>query len=183
MERVFLSFILLLLGPLGHAGILPYDLSSPDDLTNIQVGQTVHFDVFLPGISAETWDDTAIFNARALSSDTTLWEAPINTVFNPALSVSEVSTEGSVSWVHVDTPLTMLTDFVMSFDIVAAAAGAGTFTVSGADVFVSGVDDAFFTSADSLDFTIVAARVPEPGLLALTGVGLLLLLVRRRRSA
>lgn len=164
-----------------HAVLLTYDISSPDDLTNIAVGQSVHFDVFLPGISTETWDDTAIFNARALASDTTLWDVPQNVVLNAALQASTTLDPGHVGFLHVDTPLTMPTDFVMSFDIVAVAAGTGAFTMAGADVFEVTGQDATFTASDSIDFNIIAAAVPEPGLLSLMGLGVLGLLATRRR--
>lgn len=183
MKRIFLALTLMAAAVSSHAGFFTYDISSPDDLTNIAVGQTVHFDVSLPGISTQTWDDTAIFNAFANSSDTTLWDAPINVNFNPALSViTETSLPGRLSFVHVDTALTMVTDFVMSFDIAAVAAGAGTFSANGADVFeASGLDEAFFTFSDSVDFNIVAAAVPEPGAVGLIGLSLLLFAARRRR--
>lgn len=182
MERILLFFASLVFASASHAVTLTYDISSPDDLSNIVVGDTVHFDVFLPGISAETWDTTAIFNARALSSDTTLWETPFNLNFNSALSVTSSVFEGHVGWVHVDTPLTMLSDFVMSFDIVAAAAGIGSFSVAGADVFEVFGEDSVFTGSGQVDFNIAAAAVPEPGALGLVGLGLLGLFALGRRS-
>lgn len=181
MKRTLLLFVSLLFTSASYG--LTYDLSSPDDLSNIEIGQTVHFDVFLPGISGTTWDDTAIFNARAVSSDKTLWDAPLNLNFNNELSVTTTALDGHAGWVHVDAPLTMLTDFVMSFDIVAAAAGTGTFSVAGADIFQVFGQDSVFTTGDALDFNIVAAAVPEPGALGLLGLSLLGLLASRRRLA
>ena len=183
MRNLVLALILTVASTGSHAALISYDISSPDDLSNILVGQSVHFDVFLPGISAETWDDTAIFNASATSSDTTLWGAPVNVDFNSAMSITtEITSQGRVSWVHVDTPLSMISDFVMSFDIVATAVGSGVFSVSGADIFQSlNLDESVFTLSDSVDFNIVAA-VPEPGIIGLVGIGLLALGFARRRK-
>ncbi|MCH9665209.1 MAG: hypothetical protein K0U41_05100 [Gammaproteobacteria bacterium] len=144
----------------------------------------MHFDVFLPGIASQTWDDTAIFNAFATSSDDTLWGLPTNVIFNSELELSSLfftsSSPGRVNWTYVDTPLTMLTDFVMSFDITAIAAGAGLFSANGADIFqASDQEDTFFTNSDSVDFNIVA-EVPISNSLALIGVGLLCSVVSRR---
>ena len=181
MRKALLAFLLTIASASLYAAPLQYEISSPDDLSNITVGETVRIDVYLNGISANTWNDTAIFNAFVIASDEAHWSNPFNAVFNSALNLVFTPTSpGRQAWVHVDTPLTMLTDFVVSFDITAIAVGAGTFFANGADIFRANVDsDAQFTNGARVEYNIVA--VPEPGVVALLGLGLLGMSVSRRR--
>jgi hypothetical protein len=73
----------------------------------------------------------------------------------------------------------MSSDFVLSFDIMALAAGSSEFLADGADIFQAGpTSEQFFTLGARAPFTI--NEVPIPATLGLLGLGLLGLRLRRK---
>lgn len=169
---------------------LPYDLTSADDLTELSIGQTIHLQASITGLSPNNWLDTFIINMNIRASDTGLWSTPFNLVYsidlNPAL-VLATSSAGVGTLLYAQSsvsPITSTTDFVLGFDITALALGSGSFTASGADIFsVDGIDY-FLTSNDSLGFDISnVTTVPEPDSLLLCGSALLFGLFHLRSAS
>lgn len=192
MKRLILAGALALSAISAQAGFvfLPYQLTSPDDLGAITVGQTVHLEASIVGLSPNVWLETSLINNVIRASDATLWSTPFNLVYSSDLDPAGALTftspgEGGLLYAPpFGTPLTSTTDFVLGFDITAIAAGSGSFSVLGADLFSVDGNDLYVTSSDFLGFAIAdASHVAEPETLWLLATALLIAAVSRRHRA
>ena len=155
-------------------------LSSTDpDLTQIQIGDTIQFNVTLSGLilASDTLDFLATdvkFKGSLLGTPVTITPGPI--IVDLSGLAPGGSSDGQASVNYDDAFATsgspiLANGLFFSFTVVAQAAGSGTIYFSFTDAFLNG-DSVTPTPMNSLPFTVLAARaIPEPSALILCAFG------------
>jgi len=161
-------------------------LSSPDDLTNLLVDQTVTIQVSLTGLESaqelESLSGTVEFAEAVFGLPST----PVaGDIITDAADFTPFADPGLADGLFFTTEAAnrITSDGVFySFDLTVVGAGSGTFSFQSGSLSaeIAGQQDPLFpTAGDSLAYTVV---IPEPASAALLGiVGVILFAGRRRR--
>ena len=176
--------ILSLLAPqAGRADLVLTLSSTTPDLTDLIVGQTVHFDVTLSGLDPQGIPSDLAFATADAGFDDTLLGSPTSVtpgaIIPDTASFIPVSNTGVAGMLYIGVDPIITNGILFSFDVVAGAAGSGTVTILDADFFDSagnefsgnGTFPGGIDISSSLRYAIHSEAVPEPSTLVLLSLG------------
>ena len=181
---------LMAVRPCAAAGLtlsVVQDPSSMVDLNNLQVGQTILFDVVLSGLDVTggqalgSLEGTAVFSSTLLGTPTVPSPGAIIADSSGFLA-SSGSGSADASYVNVlsnsNTPITMNgTFFTFSVTVQPNVSGSGALSFDpNQGGFVAAFDTDFnvlsISAGPDLPFTVIGSSVPEPGALSMMSIAL-----------
>jgi hypothetical protein len=157
-------------------------ISSPDNLSNIQVGQTISFEIALAGLAPNATLDA--LGATVQIQAASLFSTPVITPGNilPAgggffAGPNAGIADGTYDMLFNATNTPINSDGIFfSFQVQAVNPGSGTIDFSSISAF-QGFDPVLLTNGtpDGLAFTILSSQptsTPEPSTVLLSGIGI-----------